>query len=255
MASAQLKWNEFKATCAARNMAMQWREVKKVYWIIAFDGPFQYECVLRIDDPANADQLDFETNFKNAPTTNAKIDNTPKDSDGSPLQRVKITTSGWHYQLHGLEFSTSLLTPYSKKDDGSDYGFTTVKCYDAAGNQLTTQAACDTGAVKTVIDWEPNHDIELIGGMIKQIQAPTEDVRIWVIGVPDVPVQNGGSKPFATNINMKFIGIEEGVKVDGRAPKYLTYSPTYHSSKIRLVFKHPAGLKHSMHMIFELFKA
>ena len=28
----------------------------------------------------------------------------PKDSDGSPLQRIKVTTTGWHYQLQGLEF-------------------------------------------------------------------------------------------------------------------------------------------------------
>ena len=48
---------------------------------------------------------------------------------------------------------------------------------------------------------------------------------------------------------------EEGVKVDGRAPKYMTYNATYHTTKLRLVFRHAAGYKHKMHMVFELFKA
>ena len=60
---------------------------------------------------------------------------------------------------------------------------------------------------------------------------------------------------FVINTNLKYIGVEEGVKVDGRAPKYMTYSATYHTTKLRLIFRHSAGFKHKMHMIFELFKA
>lgn len=262
MAAANLKWCDFRDMCVARNLSMQWKEVKKVYWLIAFDGPFQFECVLRIDDPANNDQIEFETNYKNAVTTNKKIE-APKDSDGSPLQRVKITTTGWHYQLHGVEFETSKLNSiYSKKVDGTDYGFSSIKFYELVNGVETeitganlNQTYLDSNCIKTIMDWEPTHDLEIIGGMLKQKEIPGSDVRLWVIGVPDVPEVAGGSKPFAVNINLAFIGIEEGVKVDGRAPKYLTYNATYHTSKLRIMLRHPVGFKHKMNMIFELFKA
>lgn len=178
-----------------------------------------------------------------------------RDSDGSLLSRSKITTTGWSYQLHGLEFKTSQLNSvYSKKSNGTDFNFTTIKCYDAQGNQLITQESCDTDSVKTVIDWEPTHDYEIIGGMFKIASVPTEDIRLWVIGVPDIPVEYGGSKEFASNINLKYIGIEEGVKADGRAPKYLQYNSELHTNKIRLILEHPAGVKHDIHMLLEIFK-
>jgi hypothetical protein len=77
---------------------------------------------------------------------------------------------------------------------------------------------------------------------------------LWVIGVPDVPAIYGGSKPFCTNVNIKYAGLEEGVKVDGRAPKFMPYDATNHTNKLRLIFRHPAGFKHKLCMIFELFK-
>lgn len=245
-------WATLKEFVTSRGLSVQWLDFGDVYKLVALDSYFALETTVKKTDPVNADQADFEANFK--ANGNKKIAE-PRDSDGSPLQRVKITTSGWHYQLHGLEFSTSSLTIESKKEDGTNFGFTTIKCYDTENNLLTTQEQCDASAVKTIIDWEPNHDLEVIGGMVKQAVAPTEDIRIWVVGVPDVPVQYGGSKLFAANINLKYMGQEEGVRVDGRAPKYLVYNSVYHSNKLRLILKHPAGHKHPLHMIFEIFKA
>ena len=198
--------------------------------------------------------------------TNVKITedvSIPKDSDGSPMQRVKITTTGWHYQLHGIEFETAKLNSiYSKKVDNSDYGFGVIKFYkDVSGTetQITgddlNQDYLDVHCIKTIIEWEPTHDVEIIGGMMKQQAAPTEDVRLWVVGVPDVPANYGGSKPFVVNTNLRFIGTEEGIKVDGRAPKFLSYSATYHTTKMQMIFRHSAGFKHKLHMVFELFKA
>lgn len=184
------------------------------------------------------------------------IQNFPKDSDGSPLYRAKITTSGWSYQMHNVEFKTAQLDSiYSKKQDGTDFGFTTIKCYDANDNQLSSQDDCDSLATKTVIDWEPTHDYEVIGGNFKQSVVPTSNVRIWVIGVPDIPANYGGSKLFVTGVNLKYLGLEEGVKVDGRAPKYLTYNATYHTSKLRFILKHDTGYKHDVQVMLEIFKA
>jgi hypothetical protein len=181
---------------------------------------------------------------------------TPKDTDGSPLQRIKVTATGWSYQLHGVEFKTSQLSSiHSKKADGTDFGFANIKCYDSDNDLIETQELADTDCVKTVIDWEPTHDYEIVGGMFKLASLPEVDVRLWVIGVPDVPVEYGGSKEFVTSVNIKYIGLEEGVRADGRASKYLAHNAQYHTNKMRLVLKHPAGYKQDFQMIFEIFKA
>jgi hypothetical protein len=247
----EVSWTAFKDFVASRGLSIQNVEVEGTYYLYAVDGPFYIQTRLHKD--GGVDVTDFEANFK--ANGNRKISE-PKDSDGSPLSRVKVTTSGWHYQLHGLEFTTSKIgSLYSKKIDGTDYGFATMKVYDESGTEITTQDQANTSAVKTVVDWEPNHDLEIIGGMVKQAVAPSEDIRLWVVGAPDIPYSMGGQRPFATNINMKFMGTEEGVKVDGRAPKFLPANSVYHSNKIRLIFTHPAGLQHAFLMVFELFKA
>lgn len=191
------------------------------------------------------------------------IDTSPKDVDGSPLHRVKITSSGWHYQLHGIEFETSKLSPVAnKKVNNTDYNYTAMKFYKLSGEsevEITgedlNQAFLDANCIKTTLTWEPTHDMELVGGMLKQENTPAEDVKLWVVGVPDVPEAYGGSKPFCVNINLRYLGSEEGIKVDGKAPKYLAYSATYHTTKMQLILRHPVGFNHKIHMIFELFKA
>lgn len=188
------------------------------------------------------------------------MDMSPRDSDGVPYAKTKITTTGWAYQLHGLEFETSNLSSiYSKKYDGSDFGFCVIKCFkDSSGAlvECADQSDADLNCIVTQLDWHPTHDYEIVGGVFKQLALPNDDLRLWVVAVPDLPAASGGSKVFATNINLKYMGLEEGVKVDGRAPKYLTYSGApYYTNKLRLILKHPAGLKHKAHMIFEIFKS
>lgn len=245
-----LDWVDFKEQI---NIVQKLRYIEKetFYNIYYKDDVCIFETSVLKD--SGADQTDFETNFKSLANLNSEL---PTDSDGSPLQRVKITTTGWSYQLHGVEFKTSQLDSIvSKKSNGVDFGFSTIKCYDSDNIELTTQGECDTVSVKTVLDWEPTHDYEIVGGMLKQQSIPGSNVRLWVVGAPDVSEGYGGGKCFVTNVNLSFIGIEEGVRVDGRAPKYLSYDATYHTNKLRLIFTHNAGLKHPMHMIFEIFKA
>lgn len=190
-------------------------------------------------------------------------DPTPRDVDGAPLARGKVTQSGWHYQLHAFEFETSNLDSiYHKKVDNSDYGFCTMKFYklvsgvetEITGDDLN-QTYLGLNCIKTVVDWEPTHDYEIVGGLIKMQEIPTTDVRMWVVGVPDISEGSGGSKVFCSNVNLKFLGLEDGIKVDGRAPKRLDYNATYHTNKMRLIFRHSTGFQHKITMIFELFKA
>lgn len=248
----QVDWSIFKQFVDSRSLSIQWIDLTNQYWLKAFDDSFSLECYLDKSVPDTTNIDDFEANYK---TNGNKRLSAPSDSDGSPLSRAKITTSGWSYQMHNLEFKTSQLDSlYSKKQDGTDFGFITIKCYDSNGNQLSSQEDCDTSAVETIVDWEPNHDYEIVGGNFKQTAIPTENIRLWVVGVPDVPANYGGSKLFVTGVNLKYLGLEEGVKADGRAPKYLTYNATYHTNKLRFILKHDAGFKHDIQATLEIFK-
>lgn len=184
------------------------------------------------------------------------VDTSPKDADGSKIYRPKAAKAGWTYHLTAPEFETSVLNSlYHKDADGNNLGQATVKYYNSSDVELTTQGDCDTSCVKTVLDFEPSFDYEIIGGTIKSLNAITNDYRIWVVAVPDLTAAQGGSKVMVENVNLKFVDPNNGVEADGRASKYMTYDATYHTNKLRLTVKHPAGGKEKLMIAFELYKA
>lgn len=248
-----LSWSNFKIE--VRDKPRLRFEERDGYYILEYRDTTNNDCFeSSIEKDSGSDQTDFETNYKSLANKSAPAQII--DSDGALLSRIRVTAAGWQYQFHGIEFKSSQLdSVYSKKEDGTDFGFATVKCYDSDDVQLTTQGDCDTSSVKTVLDWEPTHDYEIIGGLFKQLEIPATNIRMWVVGVPDVSEANGGSKPFMANINLRYVGLEEGTRIDGRAAKFLAYNATYHTNKIRIILKHSAGYKHDIHMIMEIFKA
>jgi hypothetical protein len=178
-----------------------------------------------------------------------------RDSDGASLSRTKVTQTGWQFHLQGVEFATSTLASIVNKDkDGDDLGFSTIKLYDDEDTEITVQATADTECVKTVVDWEPTFDYEVIGGAIKMTQDTTEDIYVYVIAVPDLTPAQGGSKNFVCCVNMKFIKGGDEVKADGRSSKRLDYNATYHTNKMRIIMTHDAGIKCDFLMVFEMFK-
>jgi len=178
------------------------------------------------------------------------------DSDGVPLSRTKVTQTGWHYQIHCIEFDTGLLnSKYNKDINGNDLGFLTVKYYDANNVELVagTQLELTENCVKTVATWEPGYDIDIVGGLLLQDTRPTTNVRMWVVAVPDVPVQYGGSVPFAQGgLNLKHI--VGSIDIDGLVPKYLFYDATYHTTKFQITVKHDLAVQHPIHMVFKVFR-
>lgn len=181
-------------------------------------------------------------------------DNTPKDADGSILIRPKAAKAGWVFALLPVEFTTSKLNSlYAKKYDGTDRTAFTYKIYDA-NDQEITEAQYEVNAVKTVIDFEPSFDYEIIGGQIQQKTIPTSDIRLWVVAVPDVPEAYGGSKEMVGGVNLKFIDPTDKVQADGRVSKYMQYSATYHTNKLRLIARHPAGTQHELLLLLEIFR-
>jgi hypothetical protein len=180
----------------------------------------------------------------------------PKDNDGATIIRPKAAKSGWTYHLTAPEFTTSTINSLYHKDiAGNDLNESWVKFYDVNNTELTTQGSCDTDCVKTVFTFEPAWDYEIIGGTIKTFNDITDNIRIWVVAVPDVPAIYGGSKVMAQNINLKFIDSNNGIEADGRVSKFMQYSNTYHTNKVQMTVRHPAGAKEAMMMAFEVFKA
>lgn len=257
-------WAKFKAICiTAKGLAIQFSEVDDRYMIIGPDknGINWFIDVFKtIPDPnnpggtiQNPDAVDFEANVK--PTANGKIDNVQLDSDGAPMSRTKVAPSGWNFQYRGVEFSTSTLASVVNKDGlNADLSDATLKLYKADGTLITDQGVADSDCVRTQIDIEPPYDIYIAGGKLKFVEQPTVDVRIAVIGVPDVPAQYGGSKHFVQNVNLKFISAVDGVNADGRAAKWLQYSATNHTNKIRFILYHPAGHKMPISTFLELYR-
>lgn len=244
----KLPWADFKAFTSARSIPMHETAVGSYYLLEAFDGPVERECLLT----ESSDITDYTTNYQAAANV------TYTDANGSPLTRTKITKTGWHYQCHTIEFETSKLSAiYNHDDSQTDLGYLSVKFYNSSGTELTagTQTELDNNCVKTVLEWEADYDVELIGGTLYQASQPSTDVRIWVTAVPDLPVASGGSVPFCEGgVNLKYMGTGAVYDIDGKTPKLMPYNATYHTNKMRITITHDTGVTHPAMLVFKLFR-
>jgi hypothetical protein len=183
------------------------------------------------------------------------IPTAPTDPDYAPMVRIKQAPLSWTYQVRGLEFETCKLASIEMADqDGVAANEATIKLYDADGVELTTQGAADSSCVKTVVDWTPSYSYEIVGGTIMLQSLPSSDLRMWVVAVPDVPANLGGSKVMTYNFNLRYL-TQLLMRVDGRTSKRLnaTGSPTF-ANRIRLILKSPvSGLKHKIQQTFEVY--
>lgn len=183
-------------------------------------------------------------------------DTRPTDIDNVPYSRGKVTKTGWHNQVHAVEFETSKLSSlYNKDESGTDLGFATIKYYNSSDVELTagTQSELDSNCVKTVVDWEPDHDFEIVGGALEQVSAPASDVRLYVVAVPDLTVAQGGSVPFVQGgLNLRHLSKE--LDIDGKAPKLMAYDATYHTNKFRIIAKHNTGFNCPILVLFKIFR-
>lgn len=174
------------------------------------------------------------------------------DEEGASINRVKAARKGWKAQFHSLRISTSTENGVqSQKRDGTDTGFCSYTMKDSEGAVTSDPQQC----VETVVTWEPQHDIEIVGGRALQKEPPNENVWLWVTTAVHIPEALGGNIAFTEGgINLQDIGIGGIADFDGRASKYIQYDPIYHSGTFEICLKHPPGFQHSFTVIFELFK-
>lgn len=264
----EYRWTAWKTCKSKKGFLHQHDEDGELYFVYGYDGPEVHLCKIYkgevpqhvveqggyTQEQNDLDKADFIANFQ-ASSNKAIV---PTDTDGSALQRPKATFSGWQYRVHGLEYRTCKPGSVVETDEaGTPFNFSTIKFYNDANVELTDEAEIqntETGAVKTVIDWEPNHDIEILGGRGKQLVKPSVPVRVWVRAVPGIPSIFGGNKLFVSCINLQYVGVDASITSDGRAPKLLKYDANLHTNLIRFIVIHPKGFQHDMSFWMEFFR-
>jgi hypothetical protein len=186
-----------------------------------------------------------------------KDDITEVDTEGRQIIRAAAGKKGWSYYALGLEFETSNLSSlYCKDVSSTSISGTSIKFYNEAGTELTTQEDIDTSCTKTVVIVAPSYDYEVISGNIRQVIVPSTDVRMWVqAGILEL----GGPyvKSFVDGLNLRFSGLT-AIETDGRASKYMTktiHGVPYQGNQFKFTFKHDAGIKHEVQITMEIFRA
>jgi hypothetical protein len=181
-----------------------------------------------------------------------------KDPDTGMLSTTpKWAPVGWVQRFHEIEFKTSQTNSiHDKTWQNVDTGFSSIKFYNAAGDEITDQGVIDTDCVRTEYDFMPPFDYAIKSGMIAQITPPDSAVYLWAIGAPgiaNIDFCNGG-------INLEFVAARSLVGLEGTAATVLYYShpllgPGAGTNKVRFIVRHSAGLKHRIQVILEYFAA
>ena len=60
----RVSWSDLKTFIDARSLSAQFVEYSNFYKVWAFDGPMFFSSLIKKTSPVNADQTDFETNYK-----------------------------------------------------------------------------------------------------------------------------------------------------------------------------------------------
>jgi hypothetical protein len=88
-------WSIFKSFISDRNLSIQWMDLGDNYWLKGFDGPFELEYMMPKD--GGSDQIDFETNFKNAGNQPLEF----RSVDGLPMVASAMFTDSLTFWVDG----------------------------------------------------------------------------------------------------------------------------------------------------------
>lgn len=134
---------------------------------------------------------------------------------------------------------------------GVDYGDVAYTMLDANGVATNDPAAC----ARTQLDFEPHYDQELLGGWLVVPEALIDATgwKVSIIGAPDIPEIVGGNVAFTNETDIGAEG-RRRIDMDGRSTTFVPYDPQYHSGKLRLTVKHPAGAVERFHFVAETFR-
>jgi hypothetical protein len=268
-----LHWTDFKALVVAKSLYMQYVNGGGIYTIFAVEGQTVFQCTLipaansdTYDFPNtypdytkqqnDADCADFEQNFKTAANAPAE----PRAKDGRPVVRDSCANRTTNFKLRAFSFYTSNkasrlhnVNPVTE----ADYGDVTITLYDAQDTVITDETSAV--AVKTVIDWEPHYNYEVIGGFMDTpaglAGGTTDQWYISAIGVPDYPPAYFGQIDYIAEVNLEAVTAQRVIS-DGRAVSYLPYryNNMPGTNKLRFIVKHPPGAQQRFQVFIEHFQ-
>lgn len=261
------RWSDWKAVYTIKGLTFQYDDDGTLYTIWTYDANEVHMCQIwkgTLPDSVivsysqvqnDADKTDFETNFK--PSGNSSLGQI--DTDGAQIVRQKAAKRGWSFWALPIEINTSTIggSVHAKDASGTDIPGISCKIYNVSDVEITVPGLLDINlgtCVKTVLDFEPAFDYEMIGGSLRINSNPSQDVRLWIVGAPDIPAIYGGSKEFASGVNLKFLAPDSSFEIDGRVSKYVMYNATTHTGKLRIILKHPAGLNLNLQVLIHAYR-
>lgn len=236
-------------------------EIAPNYWFDLFSD-IEFRKDLRLNNLTISDGIqfyDFPESEEYIKYLNDVTNYNNRDPDGALVVRTKAAKKGWSFWAVPIEITTSTISGsvYCKLSNEQDISGISCKIYDSDNQEITTPGPSDVNlqsCVKTIVDFEPPFDYEVIGGDLRVSTNPVQDVRLWIIGAPDIPAQFGGSKEFVSGLNLKFLSVDSSFSVDGRVTKFLKYDPVTHQSKLRLLIKHSPGAQINMQFVLHLYR-
>lgn len=200
------------------------------------------------------------------------IDPSPRDSDGSLIQRGKVTKTGWRYDPRSLDWVTSKRASlYNKKPTGysignqTDIGDAVIRFWESDGTEMIQgesetdqdfQTRLTADCTATAIEWQATYDMDVIGATITVRHAPTNDCYFWAIIAPDIPEYLGGRKTFGNGgFNLSHFNDKDMLEINGRGSKTVYYDPVYNSNKFQFLCVHEAGVQVGLQIFMEEYHA
>ena len=189
-----------------------------------------------------------------------RLEGVPVTADGRITVRDSTANRTTNFKLRAISFYTAELTAGFHNVSpvtGLDYGDVTMSLFQADGTPITTEED-EALAVKTVLDFEPHYNYEIIGGFLdipSDLKDGTTDAWfIAAIGVPDYPPAYYGSIDFISEVNIEAV-TSGRVMSDGRAVSFMPYqyAGMPHTNKLRFIIRHPAGAKKRFQLYIEHF--
>lgn len=249
-----VSWEEFKVALTTKAAPFQSEDDGNLITVWFYDGPEVFMCTLwktnipqvlldnGFDVEANDDAVrEFNTSYRSL--ANAPV--VPKSKDGRVASRTLIANRMTTFKKRVMMLTTS--SPSSVHNinpvTGVSYNDTLVRCYDVAGNLLNGNY---TFCVKTVIDWEPAYNYEVVGGAVdvpaSLINSATSEWFVSAVGVPDLPPEMFGSIDYISETCIEALA-NNRIESDGRAISYMPYryGGIPGTNKLRFIIKHPAG--------------
>lgn len=259
-----VSWTTFKGFVDSRGVSIQCLIDEGTYHLRAFDGVFQVGCTLA----ANSGEIQEYTSGY-ASGANQALQ--PR-ANGVPLARTVVTKTGWHFEPRCIVFTSSKAgSLHNHKADGFSIETCTaftdavLKFYKSDGTQLTKggeetdeefQGRLDTDCTCTLMDWQPQYDMEILRGRSAILDAVSNPSYAYVHVAPDLPEIYGGNVPFMNGgLDLRFLDPRQVVTFDGAGSKFIAYDPVYNTNKFRLKRLHGAGEKITFQVVFEHFKA